>query len=212
MRSSCGAWPMATTTCIALVIGLMISLLSVAGADHDHHSTGGGHRPWSRSGPKPSVKSGYLQLHFYLQEQLNDTFFLTVPPPAGVKPGSFFGATLATDHAVTAGPDASSTLLARAKGLVVASNKDPPLVLPQPGADIVVVSTVVFTEASGYGGSTVNFLGFDAGPLRRRELSIVGGTGLFRLARGWVEYTTLADNGKGRATLDMTAHIYHGPK
>eukprot|EP00246_Nothoceros_aenigmaticus_P015692 TRINITY_DN6699_c0_g1_i1.p1 TRINITY_DN6699_c0_g1~~TRINITY_DN6699_c0_g1_i1.p1 ORF type:complete len:188 (+),score=9.22 TRINITY_DN6699_c0_g1_i1:151-714(+) len=151
-------------------------------------------------GPKP--QSGYRKIHFYLQEVLNSSFFPVVQPVPG---HGLFGLILVADQNATATPDFKSTPIARIKGTGVAVNND-----ASSASGAYIVSTAVFTEASGFGGSTLSFQGYNNLALKTRQISITGGTGKFVLARGWLDISTYFSDGLARIIQEITAHVYYG--
>ncbi|RZC59783.1 hypothetical protein C5167_007082 [Papaver somniferum] len=79
-----------------------------------------------------------------------------------------FGSTIVIDHALTEGPELDSELIG----------------LGQPGA-VVMSMTFAFT-AGEYNGSTISIAGRNTVMSVVRQMSISGGTGVFRFARGYV--------------------------
>ncbi|KAL2521994.1 Dirigent protein 23 [Forsythia ovata] len=93
-----------------------------------------------------------------------------------------FGAIFCTDDPITQGFDPSSAEIARAQGLYVTSALD--------GSNTHVLISIVFTNEE-YKGSTLEIQGSSAQFERVREVAVVGGTGKFRLARGYVSFETI---------------------
>lgn len=93
-----------------------------------------------------------------------------------------FGAIFCTDDPITKGFDESSAQVARAQGLYVTSALD--------GSNTHVLISIVFTEES-YKGSTLEVQGSSAQFELVREVAVVGGTGIFRLARGYATFETI---------------------
>ncbi|GLJ32153.1 hypothetical protein SUGI_0647320 [Cryptomeria japonica] len=98
-----------------------------------------------------------------------------------------FGTVLVIDDLLTEKPDRSSKVVGRAKGLYANSDVK--------GAFIYFGFSVVFKNKK-YNGSTLEFQGTD--PFRKtsgREVSVVGGTGKLRYARGYSIITLQSADG-----------------
>ncbi|CAI9754853.1 unnamed protein product [Fraxinus pennsylvanica] len=93
-----------------------------------------------------------------------------------------FGAIFVTDDPITKGFDGNSTQVGRAQGMYVTSALD--------GSNTHVLISIVFTNEE-YKGSTLEIQGSSAQFDRVREVAVVGGTGKFRLARGYVSFETI---------------------
>ncbi|KAJ1270043.1 hypothetical protein BS78_06G024200 [Paspalum vaginatum] len=94
--------------------------------------------------------------------------------------GSSFGNTQVIDDALT--DAASSAEVGRAQGFY--------MVASTAGLEFLVSMNVVLT-AGPYNGSSLAVLGRDDVAVPVRELSVVGGTGQFRMARGYVLWRTI---------------------
>ena len=113
-----------------------------------------------------------------------------------------FGAVVVIDDPLTQGPDRkSSKPLGRAQGTYIAAGKD----------EVALLMNMNFVfQAGTYNGSTVAIMGrnpvFDA----VREMAVVGGTGVFRMARGYAQARThTLDLNTGDATVDYNLYINH---
>ena len=113
-----------------------------------------------------------------------------------------FGAVVVIDDPLTQGPDRkSSRPLGRAQGTYIAAGKD----------EVALLMNMNFVfQAGAYNGSTVAIMGrnpvFDA----VREMAVVGGTGVFRMARGYAQARThTLDLNTGDATVDYNLYINH---
>ncbi|KAK1427246.1 hypothetical protein QVD17_15929 [Tagetes erecta] len=88
-----------------------------------------------------------------------------------------FGSIYVMDNALTVTPDANSTLIGRAQGLYVMSSQ---------GNDMSLLMTLTYNFVSGvYNGSSLSIMGRNPVMSEVREMPVVGGTGFFRLARGF---------------------------
>lgn len=144
---------------------------------------------------------------FFLHDNL-----LTIPSSAEVlilpeldaPKNSFFGALIVFDDSMTKSPDPGSLEIGRGRGMYLFDAHD------TKGAAIEFVWTAQFNESSGYGkGATLSFLGFDRTTDPTREISVVGGTGLFRSARGWAIIQTYSLVGAA-AVLNITVTVTYG--
>ncbi|XP_052171851.1 dirigent protein 22-like [Diospyros lotus] len=144
-------------------------------------------------------------LHFYFHD------IVSGPHPTVVKVANAkdkdpqaggFGATFIMDDALTEGPDPRSKLVGRAQGLyAMASERFPPALL--------MAVNYEFT-AGKYNGSSVTVLGRNPVMSDVREMPVVGGSGLFRLARGYaLAHTVWLDLKTGDATVEYNVYVMH---
>ncbi|KAH6832915.1 hypothetical protein C2S53_000458 [Perilla frutescens var. hirtella] len=114
-----------------------------------------------------------------------------------------FGALLAIDDPLTEGPETTSGVIGNAQGLYLSSS--------QSGQDVSLVLYADFGFTSGrFKGSS--FSVFSRNPVMesRRELAVVGGRGLFRMATGTADVTSYSmDVATGDAVLEYNVHIVH---
>ncbi|XP_037466936.1 dirigent protein 21-like [Triticum dicoccoides] len=130
---------------------------------------------------RPAAVSGAsAHLHFYMHD------VLTGPAPTAVQvldgPRSHFGDTIVIDDALTETSSATSTGVGRAQGQYVWASRGNP--------ELLVTMDVVLTSGP-YAGSSVTVVGRDDIGAAVRELSVVGGTGQFRMATGYVLWKTV---------------------
>uniref|UniRef100_J3N9V7 Dirigent protein n=1 Tax=Oryza brachyantha TaxID=4533 RepID=J3N9V7_ORYBR len=120
-------------------------------------------------------------LHFYMHDVLTGA-----TPTAGQGlngPGGHFGDTIVIDDVLTAGSSRSSAAVGRAKGQYIWASVGNP--------ELLVTMEVVLTSGP-YAGSSVTVVGRDDIGAPVRELSVVGGTGQFRMATGYVLWKTVS--------------------
>ncbi|XVF00915.1 hypothetical protein REPUB_Repub04eG0043100 [Reevesia pubescens] len=117
------------------------------------------------------------------------------------KSPTLFGALLMADDPLTESPDPNSKLLGRAQGLYGSTG--------QTEFSLIMAMSFCFTDGI-YNGSSISILGKNSALNLVREMPIVGGTGLFRLARGyaiakthWIDITT------GDAIVGYNVTIVH---
>ncbi|XP_020583769.1 dirigent protein 22-like [Phalaenopsis equestris] len=150
------------------------------------------------------LKEKQSHLHFFFHDILSGRNATAVPvtkPAAGAHPNSGFGMIAIIDDLLTEGPDRNSTLLGRAQGLYAATGQEE--------VSLLMTMNLAFTSGK-YNGSVLSLLGRNQPLHPVREMPIVGGTGLFRFARGyalarthWLDLTT------GDATVEYDVHVIH---
>lgn len=110
-----------------------------------------------------------------------------------------FGQLFMSDDLLTAEPDPGSQAIGRAQGLVGFADLN---------EFALYLSVNFFFKGGPYNGSTISVLGRNPVLDATRELSIVGGTGVFRLARGVAVASTLMDyNATGYGILKYTFYL-----
>uniref|UniRef100_A0ACD5YY03 Uncharacterized protein n=1 Tax=Avena sativa TaxID=4498 RepID=A0ACD5YY03_AVESA len=114
-----------------------------------------------------------------------------------------FGAVMVIDDPLTEGPELnSSRLLGRAQGTYMSAGKDE--------VSLLMNMNFVFTDGSRYNGSTLAIMGRNADSSAVREMAVVGGTGVFRWARGYAQArTNTLDHKTGDATVEYNVFIKH---
>ena len=92
--------------------------------------------------------------------------------------GAFgFGSIYVMDNALTTTPEVNSTLIGRAQGLYAMSSQE---------GELSLLMTLTYNFVSGaYNGSSLSIVGRNPVMNEVREMPVVGGTGVFRLARGF---------------------------
>ncbi|CAN1278035.1 Pterocarpan synthase 1 [Linum perenne] len=113
-------------------------------------------------------------LHFYFHD------IITAPPTRTVTNvldnNTFYGGVYLSDDSLTLGPELTSTSVGTARGIYS---------FPSPNDFVLeMVYNLAFTHGV-YNGSTLTLVGPIFPRVIVNELSIVGGTGLFRFARGY---------------------------
>ncbi|KAL2337669.1 hypothetical protein Fmac_012115 [Flemingia macrophylla] len=139
---------------------------------------------------------------FYFHERFtgsNVTTVMVVPPLPKYNATSNFGGMGVTDNALTLGPDPASKVVGRIEGLFAATS--------QTEFNIVQVVNFALTEGK-YNGSSIAVLGRNRLSQKVRELPVVGGTGLFKFATGYVETTTLYLD-SNRSTIEYNIYVSH---
>ncbi|XP_057964018.1 dirigent protein 21-like [Malania oleifera] len=148
--------------------------------------------------PKASV------LHFYFHEIFsgkNPTAVRVAQSPITDKSVTSFGLINIFDNPLTVGPDPSSKLIGRAQGLDGSAGLDQ--------VDVLMTMNLFFTDGK-YNGSTLAVVGRNAIMTPLREMSIVGGTGVFRFARGFATAKTYYLNlTTGVAVVEYNVMVLH---
>ncbi|KAM0054982.1 putative dirigent protein [Helianthus debilis subsp. tardiflorus] len=105
------------------------------------------------------------------------------------------------DDKLTTGPGPNSTILGRAQAIYGSA------CLEEIG--LIMTMNLVFTGLD-YNGSTLSLLGRNAVFHTYREMSIVGGSGLFRMARGVATAKTYTFNlTSGDAVVEFNVMVEH---
>ncbi|KAL5078151.1 hypothetical protein RYX36_017135 [Vicia faba] len=122
-------------------------------------------------------------LHFFYHENLegkNPTVIKIIDPSTPSANG--FGTTFMMDNLLTEKQEITSKPVGRAQGIFgLASLQD---------RGLVMLINLVFIEG-GFAGSTLSLLGRNPVQDTVREMPIVGGTGVFRFARGYAVVKSL---------------------
>ncbi|XP_058225915.1 dirigent protein 21-like [Rhododendron vialii] len=142
-------------------------------------------------------------LHFYFHDITsgkNPTAVKIAGPQDS--PGVGFGSTFIIDDALTEGPELTSKLVGRAQGMyALASQNNNP--------ELLMVVTYKFVEGP-YNGSSISVLGRNPVMNDVREFPVVGGNGLFRLARGYaLAHTVMFDIATGDVTVEYNVYVMH---
>ncbi|KAJ9190598.1 hypothetical protein P3X46_001783 [Hevea brasiliensis] len=142
------------------------------------------------------------RLNFYFHDVLSGsspTAILIAGPSS--KMANKFGSTFMIDDPLTEGPEPTSKLVGRAQGMYsLASQHD---------IGLLMVMDFAFVEGM-YNGSTLSILGRNPVLNTVREMPIVGGSGLFRYARGYaLARTVSADQKTGNAVVEYNISVVH---
>ena len=142
-------------------------------------------------------------LHFFLHDVVsgsNPTAVQIIKGPASASPnaipGMAFGDTTIIDDALTETESPTSPAVGRAQGYYMMSS--------QSGAVLMVCVNLLLTTGD-YNGSTLAVVGSDDVMAATRELSVVGGTGKFRMATGYVVWRTNSSSGPD-ATMELDVY------
>ncbi|XP_010487125.1 PREDICTED: dirigent protein 7 [Camelina sativa] len=124
---------------------------------------------------------------------------VVINPP--ISNSSFFGSVTMIDNRLTTEVAVNSTLVGQAQGIYAATG--------QRDASALMVMNFAF-KTGKYNGSTISILGRNAVLTKVREMPVIGGSGLFRFARGYVEARTMwFDQKSGDATVEYSCYVLH---
>lgn len=122
-----------------------------------------------------------------------------VPPVANSS--TAFGLMNMIDDPLTEGPELSSKMLGRAQGFYAAAS--------QQEVGLLMAMNFAFIKGK-YNGSTFTVLGRNTVFSKVREMPVIGGTGVFRFARGYVQAKTYKfDQNSGDATVEYNCYVLH---
>lgn len=143
-------------------------------------------------------------LHFYFHDIVSGKNPTAVRVAAAATTNSSatgFGAVVMMDDPLTEGPNLSSKLVGRAQGIYASAALEE--------AGYLMVLNYVFVEGK-YNGSTLSILGRNTVFSTVREMPVVGGSGLFRFARGYAQARTLTfDRKTGDAVVEYNVYVLH---
>ncbi|KAK3119457.1 hypothetical protein QOZ80_9AG0670820 [Eleusine coracana subsp. coracana] len=132
----------------------------------------------------------------------NSTVVQVAEGPSTNASSTGFGMVMVIDDPITDGPSLnSSKLIGRAQGMYVSAGKD--------SLSLLMSMNFVFIDGA-YNGSSLAIVGPNRAAMPVREVPVVGGTGVFRFARGYCRLRTHWFNtSTGDATVEYNIHIRH---
>lgn len=150
-----------------------------------------------------TAADGFTTFKLYFHDILSGTTPTAIriaQAPSSNTSSTFFGAVVAIDDPLTTGPTrAAGTEVGRAQGTYTFAD--------QKTFGLLMVMNFVFT-AGEHNGSSLSILGRNEVLDDVREMSIVGGSGKFRMARGYVQAHTI-DSGatSGETVVQYTVNV-----
>ncbi|KAK7285433.1 hypothetical protein RJT34_20206 [Clitoria ternatea] len=115
-----------------------------------------------------------------------------------------FGSLVVMEDALTIGPELESKQVGKAQGFYISTAQTEGTEL-----ELVMGMTYAFTEGE-FNGSTLSVLGRNVIISEVREMPIIGGTGAFRFARGFVRAKSVkVDYLKGDAVVEYNVYVFH---
>ncbi|KAK4724539.1 hypothetical protein R3W88_027318 [Solanum pinnatisectum] len=152
----------------------------------------------------PHAKQKVTKFHFYFHDIVsgkNPTAVQIAQANMTTKSPTFFGFVAMADDPLTVGPEPNSTIVGRAQGIYGAADQNE--------SGLLMTLNFVFTTGK-YNGSTLSVLGRNLVFHKYREMPIVGGSGVFRLAQGiataktyWINMTS------GDAIVEYNVMVLH---
>ncbi|XP_059430807.1 dirigent protein 21-like [Corylus avellana] len=146
-------------------------------------------------------KEKLSHFHFFFHDILsgrNPTAIQVVPPATNTSKTGF-GSVAIMDDPLTVGPNLSSKTIGKAQGLYASASQE--------AFSLLMVMNFAFTEGK-YNGSSLSIVGRNPGGTR--EFPVVGGSGLFRFARGYALATTHSFNlTSGDAVVEYNVYVFH---
>ena len=144
-------------------------------------------------------------LHFFFHDVVagpNATAVVIARGPTWNTTTGGFGQIVMIDDALTEGPNRSSKVIGRAQGLYAFADLDK--------IGLLMTLNYYFTDGV-YSGSTLAILGRNSVFEKRREMAVVGGTGYFRLAKGYAVAKTVSFNTSSvDAVVEYDVYVVHG--
>ncbi|KAM6554888.1 hypothetical protein CsatB_015650 [Cannabis sativa] len=131
----------------------------------------------------------------------NPSVVSIIQPPKNTSKNGF-GSISMIDDPLTEGPELSSKLLGKAQGFYALASQN----------EAAILMSMNFHIIQGkYNGSTLTILGRNNVFNKVREMSVIGGSGLFRFARGYVVASThkLDDPSKGDVVVEYNVYVLH---
>lgn len=178
---------------ILLIVLMLVMILTWVAQGQDQSS-------WAKR--VDTGKEVVTTLQFYFHDKLSGSnpsaVQITQPVNSTNNSGTLFGALLMIDDPLTIGPDPTSKLVGRARGLYGSAG--------QTDLGLIMVVSYGFTDGI-YQGSSFSLLSLNPAMNPVREMAIVGGTGLFRLARGYAIAQTYSANPNGDAIVGYNVTI-----
>ncbi|XP_073051420.1 dirigent protein 22-like [Primulina eburnea] len=112
-----------------------------------------------------------------------------------------FGFVVMMDDPLTIGPEMSSKIVGRAQGIYASADLN--------NFGLLMVLNYYFTEGE-FNGSTLSVLGRNAVFSGLREMPVVGGSGVFRFARGYAQARTHTfDLKTGDTVVEYNVSVFH---
>ncbi|XP_038875321.1 dirigent protein 20-like [Benincasa hispida] len=143
----------------------------------------------------------HLRLYWHDVLSGDNPTSMEIIPPISNKFHSGFGYIRMIDNALTEEQDRSSKLLGRAQGFYASASQDK--------VALLMAMNFVFTSGK-YNGSSISLFGRNPWMENLRELSVIGGSGLFRFARGYAQlHTVELDIAKGNAVVEYNIYLFH---
>ncbi|KAL2320896.1 hypothetical protein Fmac_029865 [Flemingia macrophylla] len=146
-------------------------------------------------------------IRFYFHELITnkEPSLIIIDPPKVMNDAPLpFGTLVVLENPLTLRPELDSKRLGKAQGFYLSATQKAGLEL-----EIIMGFVLTFTEGK-FNGSTLSVLGRNHIISEVREMPIIGGTGAFRFARGFVRARSIqVDYIKGDATVEYNVYVFH---
>ncbi|XP_008807680.1 dirigent protein 22-like [Phoenix dactylifera] len=185
---------------ISILVLLFISTITPSLAkDGERHSFLQSQKPAT---PLVRQKLSHLRLFWHDVVSGPDPSAVRVAQAASANQSATgFGTLVMIDDALTLGPELTSKLVGRAQGFYALASKEE--------SGLLMSMNFAFTEGK-YNGSTVTILGRNTVFSEVREMPVIGGSGLFRMAQGYAQARTHSFNPKtGDAVVEYNVFVLH---
>ncbi|CAI0468838.1 unnamed protein product [Linum tenue] len=154
-----------------------------------------------RLNPGPDTVTN-LQFYFHdIPSGTNPTAVEVVQPVATASDSNpFFGSVVLVDDPLTETADVGSKLVGRAQGMYTASSRN----------EAAIFMSMSFGFVDGpYDGSSLSVMGNNLYGNPTREVPVSGGTGIFRMARGYAVLRSVAVNStSGYVVVNYNVTVY----
>ncbi|KAK1300526.1 hypothetical protein QJS10_CPB13g00722 [Acorus calamus] len=183
---------MLNSTFLSTILLLLLLLLPLSHATNPHH-------PHHR---RHHEKLSHLRFYWHdIVSGPNPTAVRVAQATTTNASPTGFGAVVMIDDPLTESPELGSRLVGRAQGMYASSDKE--------AVGLIMAMNFVFVEGK-HNGSTLTVLGRNEVFTETREMPVVGGSGFFRFARGYVQARThWFDMNTGDATVEYNVFVLH---
>ncbi|XP_058734454.1 dirigent protein 19-like [Vicia villosa] len=131
----------------------------------------------------------------------NPSSIMVVAPPMKLNTTTGFGLVRMIDNPLTLGPELSSKLVGKSQGFYASACQDE--------VGLLMSMNLAFVEGK-YNGSSITILGRNPVYDKVREMPVIGGSGLFRFARGYAQASTYSfDPKSGDAVVEYNVYVFH---
>ncbi|XP_048234736.1 dirigent protein 19-like [Ricinus communis] len=146
-------------------------------------------------------KLSHFRLYWHdIVSGINPTGVQVAGPPLNTSKTGF-GLVRMIDNPLTLGPEMSSKLVGKAQGFYAQASQEE--------IGLLMAMNFAFIEGK-YNGSTITVLGRNSVFSTVREMPVIGGSGLFRFARGYVQAKThKLDLATGDAVVEYNIYVLH---
>ncbi|KAJ3675515.1 hypothetical protein LUZ60_004557 [Juncus effusus] len=145
----------------------------------------------------PDTSSSMTHLHFYMHDIVSGSNPTAIQVAKAPSNSSGFGSIRVIDDPLTKGPNLITNAVGQAQGFYATAGLS--------GTELFLSANILFTGGN-YNGSTVSIFGRDSIFDSVRELSVIGGSGKFRMARGYVLLKTVSASARS-VILDVDLFV-----